>query len=581
VTRVGVAAEPGDIDWIRDAAGSLGVDTDLATARVLVAAPDHAARLPARTSVPVVVIGDPTQPADPRIAHVIRRGLPPGQVFELLASLAGWRPVRPAPGEPTTPAAARDAQSAFAESRRLAAAADPAEMETAAVAAVLNLVGSDRAHCLYHDPEDGALWSEAHTGERGDERRAVAGLVGFAARTGTAIATARVGGDLRWAPAIDDAAGDAGDRMLVQPVIAPSGVVHAILVAVRAGRRPEFDEQDVERLARYAALAAPFIEQLSCHQHARAIVEAASGTDSLFRTEAVVAQGVTSWGDVVRVTPAWIGWTYWVLVALLLVAAVFVSVGTVATYSAGPAVVRATARTDVVARTAGNIAAVERAPGDRVAAGAVIARLDDENERAALSRAERELDSQLRNHLLDPADTGTDGALRRLQQAREAARTALEDRIVRAGSSGTIADLRVRPGQHVTPGDIVGSIVDGSGGLEVIALLPGEDRPQLAPGMRMRLELHGYRYDYQSLAIEGVSSDVIGPTEARRVLGPEIADSVELGGPVVVIRGRLSRDVFEADGRTFRYHDGMLGTAEVQVRRERMLFLLFPAARRL
>jgi hypothetical protein len=176
-----------------------------------------------------------------------------------------------------------------------------------------------------------------------------------------------------------------------------------------------------------------------------------------------------------------------------------------------------------------------------------------------------------------------DAAVRQLRQARDAARAALDDRIVRATSSGTIADLRVHPGQHVQPGDIVASTAHGSGvgALELVALLPGQDRPQLAPGMPLRLELYGYRYAYQSLVIDSVSSDVIGPTEARRVLGPGVADSLPLGGPVVLVRGRLPRDVFEADGRTFRYHDGMLGVAEVRTRTDRVLFTIFPWLKRL
>jgi hypothetical protein len=140
----------------------------------------------------------------------------------------------------------------------------------------------------------------------------------------------------------------------------------------------------------------------------------------------------------------------------------------------------------------------------------------------------------------------------------------------------------VRAGQHVEPGDVAASIVDGKGGLDVIALLPGEDRPQLAPGMDLRLELTGYRYAYQGLTIDSVSPDVIAPAEAKRVLGTEVAEGLQLPGSVVIVRGRLARPDFEdADGRTFAYHDGMLGTAEIQVRNERILYVLVPGLRKL
>jgi biotin carboxyl carrier protein len=578
--RIGVAA-PQDFAWIRAAAGTLVID-DIAAAQVVVTAPEYAAAvLDHAPHALLVIIGEPTPVADPRVAHFIRRGLPLEHVYALLTSLAGRSAVAPPLPEPDSPAAARSAQRAFLASRRLAAATDLADAEAHAAAAVVELCGADRAHCLFHDPDDGSLWSEARIREAGDERRSTAGLVGFAARTGLMAVADRAGHDHRWVREIDDPSGEPNQRLLVQPIASPSGAVHAVLVAVRGGRRPAFIEADGDILARYAGLAGPFLDQLSSHRQAEAIAHADAREDGLFRPEAVAAQGETRWGDVIRVTPVWMSRAYWLLVALLVGAAGYLWVGTVATYSSGPAVIRATARAEVVARTAGNITVVEGSPGEQVTPGAVLARLDDQNQRAALDRAEEEFDSQLRNHMLDPSDSAADGALRALRQSRDAARSALEERVVRAASGGTIADLRVHPGQHVQPGDIVASLVQGEGGLEVIVLLPGEDRPQLAPGMAVRLELLGYRYAYQSFQIDSVTPDVIGPSEARRVLGPEVADGLKVAGPVVLVRGRLKGDVFDADGRTFRYHDGMLGSAEVRVRLDRILFSLFPWLKRL
>ena len=579
--RIAVFA-PDDMEWIRAASGSFVIDEDIATAHVVVTTADRAAAALARAPrTPVVIIGDPGEVDDGRVVHFVRRGLPLEQLAALLTSLAGRRPSLPPLVEPETPAAARRAQSAFLASRRLAAASDLAEMESIAVAAVLELTGADRAHCLFHDPDDGSLWSEARMRDGSDDRRSTAGLVGFAARTGVPAMIDRVGRDPRWLAAIDDPSSGPDERMLVRPIASWTAEVHVVLVAVRGGRRPSFTGADAELLARYAALAVPFVEQLSSHHQAQRVLQDAGGDADLFRPEAMAAQDEARWGDVIRVTPLWMAWAYWLLVATAVVGLAYVSLGTVATYSTGPAVIRATARGDVVARTAGNVMAVERSPGERVTAGDVIARLDDQNQRAALERAEEELESQLRNHMLDPSDSVADAAVRQLRQARDAARAALEDRVVRAAAAGAIADVRVHPGQHVQPGDIMASVVRGAGGLEVIALLPGEDRPKLAPGMSIRLELQGYRYAYQSLTIESVSSDVIGPTEARRVLGPEVADSLSLDGPVALVRGRLPGDVFDADGRSFRYHDGMLGVAEVRVRLDRILLALLPWLKRL
>jgi membrane fusion protein (multidrug efflux system) len=532
--------------------------------------------------LPIVVIGDPALvPPDPRVAHVIRRGLGPRELRALFTSLAEGHPRRSEP--PPTAKNQADAmrmQRVLGASRRLAAASDLAAAETLAVDALVELLDADRASLLYYDSEDGALWSEAKLrGESGDDRRAVAGLAGFAARTGLAASVDRAGDDPRWYAGIDDPKGDAGAHLLAQPIIGTDGAVQAIIVVARDGRRPQFGEHAATMLATFAAMAAPFIDQLSIHVQTQAILDE-NEEASLFRREAMEAQVQPRWGDVVRVSPSWINFTYWLLVALLAAGAVYLWVGHVSTYSSGTAVIRSTTRTELPARTAGNVTAVDVAPGDAVAAGQVIAHLDDANQRAAVDRLEHEFQTQLRNHMLEPADAGADASVRSLRLELETARTGLEDRLVRAADDGVVADLRVRPGQHVEPGDIVASIVDGDAELEVIALLPGSDGPQLAPGMELRLELSGYRYAYQSLVIDSVSSDVISPTEARRVLGPDIGDSLQLAGPVVLVRGHIPGIDFSIDGKTYRYHDGMLGNAEVRVRSERILYTLIPGMRK-
>jgi len=47
---------------------------------------------------------------------------------------------------------------------------------------------------------------------------------------------------------------------------------------------------------------------------------------------------------------------------------------------------------------------------------------------------------------------------------------------------------------------------------------------------------------------------------------------VPFTGSVVFVTARLPAPSFEADGRTYAYHDGILGTAEVRVRSEKILF---------
>jgi hypothetical protein len=114
-----------------------------------------------------------------------------------------------------------------------------------------------------------------------------------------------------------------------------------------------------------------------------------------------------------------------------------------------------------------------------------------------------------------------------------------------------------------------------------VLLIPGQYRPSIKPGLPIRLEISGYRYAYQKLTVESVSDEVIGPTEARRYLGPEIGDAVAVDGPVAIVKARLPSTDFTADGKTYHYHNGMHGQGEVQVRSERLLLTLVPGLKAL
>lgn len=532
-------------------------------------------------SVAVVVIGDPSLPAHPRASHVITRQWHDAPLRILLASLALGRPAPELPlPPPQSPGEARDAQRAINAARKLAAAQDLLQCEQTVVEILIELLEVDRAYCLYYDHESGAIWSEAKLhGATGDERKAIAGLAGFAAITGRIAIADQMGADPRFVGMIDDPDGDSLDRLIAQPVYGADGYTHAIMIATRRGRRAPFGPNDQLLLARFAKLVTPILDQLQIQVTAQAILEDAAGDGGLFRREAAEAQAMPRWGDVVRVSPGWLSWAYWFLVLLLAGSIAFIVIAQVSTYSEGPALIRSTARSVVIARTGGLVQSVDVAPGDRVAPGMVIARFDSRDQELNVTRLEREFETQLRNHMLDPGDATADAALRNVRNELETSRTALEERLIRATSTGVIGDVRVSTNQFVEPGNVIASVVDNSKGLEVVALLPGEDRPQIAPGMELRIEVVGYRYAYQTLVIDQVG-DVVAPNEAKRVLGPEVADSLRITGPVIRVSGRLSSDEFEVDGRTFHYHDGMIATAQVRVRSEPIVFALIPGTRR-
>ena len=531
---------------------------------------------------PILALSDDRRvPVPEAVWYVLRRDFHPGQVRALVGAAVAGRVGRGTapPPLPAEPDEARRRERAFDLSRRLAVQRDLAGAESICSAAVVELANADRAHCLFFDAQSGSVWSEARQADAGDERRAIAGLVGYCARTGSRAWTEHGKGDPRWAEDIDDPGGSGDERLLAVP-IAWRGEVHAILVAVRTPRRPAFVETDVSLLSAYADQAGPLLEQLSHLLAARAVLDE-QAQQGLFRPEALEAQGARRYGNVVRVSPGWVPWAYRALVALLVAGIVFLVVAQVSTYSAGAAVIRTTRRTEVTSRGPGSVSEVRARAGDRVEAGQVLVRLDDVEQRAEVRRLEQEFDTQVRSRLLEPSDPGLAAQVTSLRLELERARLAAAERDIVAPIPGVVGDVLARPGQPINPGDVVASLVEPDSDLEVVALMPGRDRPQLHPGMVLRLELTGYKYAYQDAKIESVATEVVGPNEARRYLGAQLADTVPLAGPVVVVRARLPGRVFVADDETYRYHDGMGGFAQVKVRSERLLFALLPGLKRL
>src|SRR5262249_39148857 len=97
--------------------------------------------------------------------------------------------------------------------------------------------------------------------------------------------------------------------------------------------------------------------------------------------------------------------------------------------------------------------------------------------------------------------------------------------------------------------------------------------------MRAWLQLAGYSSGHYPIQMETIGAEVIGPSEARRFLGPEVGDAVSLTGPGIIVLGRIPLAEFQSDGTTYAYHDGMVGTFEVRIRSEPALFALLPALR--
>jgi membrane fusion protein (multidrug efflux system) len=297
----------------------------------------------------------------------------------------------------------------------------------------------------------------------------------------------------------------------------------------------------------------------------------------LFREEALRARapGVAE-GEILQLSPIWAEWCYRVLVVIVLAAMFYVTLGELSVYATGPAVVWRGGRTALTAANAGVVRAVEVRVGQSVGAGAVLLRLNDAEPRAELERVEREFELQLVRMLRDPMDDAARSALTTLRAQRELAAARLEEFVIRAPRAGAVVDLRVREGQRIAAGDPLLSLAGTDDTCSIVALLPGHAAPQLQAGTPLRLEITGYPYAYQDLEIESIGSQVLGPAEARRYLGPGMADALTIEGPVVLVHARPPSSTFVSQGFEFAFVDGMVGRVDARLDSESILFTILP-----
>ncbi|HTL36835.1 MAG TPA: GAF domain-containing protein [Kofleriaceae bacterium] len=209
----------------------------------------------AHEALAVIVIGEPSPPAPARVAHVVRPSVSDAQLVAIMRALVTGRVV----AEPPTVSDENEPRAVEA-AQRIATLDDRGAIEMIAVEAITALTGADRAHCLFFDPASGAFWSEGTRRTLGDSRRAIAGLVGWAAYTGQAIHAEPAGDDPRYLLEIDDPEGKPQSRIMVQPIIGGDRRTHAVLVAARRWRHDPFKPSEVGRLAKFAALVAPTLD---------------------------------------------------------------------------------------------------------------------------------------------------------------------------------------------------------------------------------------------------------------------------------------------------------------------------------
>jgi biotin carboxyl carrier protein len=287
-------------------------------------------------------------------------------------------------------------------------------------------------------------------------------------------------------------------------------------------------------------------------------------------------------GRPLHIVSTWTRWAVRVIVIVVAAGLVFAVTARVGEYAQGMAVVRREGRVVVTSAVSGTVQGLEVQPGRHVVAGQVLVRLDDAAQRAELQRVQREHQQRLVELLRTPADDARRERLAALDAQLQLAEARLRERTIVAPQPGLLSDVRVRPGQPVSPGDAVVSIEQDAARTVVVGLFPGHYRPLLsAADTRLFLELEGFPDARHEVAVRSVADEVVGPAEAMRYLGRDRQGALELHGPVVVVETVLPSDTFVADDTEYRVYDGMQGTLEAEVRSETLLETLVPALKQL
>lgn len=103
----------------------------------------------------------------------------------------------------------------------------------------------------------------------------------------------------------------------------------------------------------------------------------------------------------------------------------------------------------------------------------------------------------------------------------------------------------------------------------LVAVVPARFGPELRTGLPVRFAL-----STRPLAVGSVSATILAPSEVRRLLGPDGA--ALWSGPEAAVRIEAALPVGSEE-----YGDGVAGRVGVVLGRERVLFALIPALRRL
>jgi len=362
------------------------------------------------------------------------------------------------------------------------------------------------------------------------------------------------------------------------PIITSSETVGVVMLT-RNPRNPAY--HPVEQIAMVALVreSAAILHHLAV-QHIQRQNEIKADKGALYRAEALEAhRSRGTEGAVMMLAPSWTKRAYPMLVITIVLACVLAIVVHVPTYSSGTGMVLYPGLA-ITAPAGGTVDEILVRDDQQVKEGQVLIRLHSEQESAELAAAQREYDALTQQYLFDANDQALKTQLAQATTRVDKAKAAVDLRIVRARRDGTVSDIRVHPSQAVQPGEPVLQIVAPGTEPEVVAFLPGRDRPRLRAGQTIQIEIEGYKKVREFATITDVQNEVIGGTEASKFLGVAQADQLRLmntGESFVIVKAKLPSRTFQTEQRIYRYHHGMVAKTEVKVRNQPFVVTLLPA----
>ncbi len=368
-------------------------------------------------------------------------------------------------------------------------------------------------------------------------------------------------------------------HMALIPVVTTTETV-AVITLTRNARQPAYQPIEQVAMVALAREAAPILHHLAV-QHLQHASEIKADKGSLYRGEALEAHRTRGQeGTLVQLSPNWVKRAYPLLIVTILIAAVFAVFIKVPTYSTGTAVIAFEGSTSVTASASGTVDKVFVKANQAVKKGDALLRLNSPDEASQLAASESEWRDMQNQFLFDQSDEQIRKSLMSAANNRDHALARVEARTVRAPRDGVITNLHVKDGVPVQLGGYLMQITDENSEIEVLAFLPGKDGPRIRDTMGLQLELDGYTKARAVAVIKQIQPDVVSGSEAAKVGGDMLADSLakELqAGSWITVRARLKSRTFNADHNVYHYHHGMHAKAEIKVQSKPFIVTLLPA----